>query len=121
MEKKLLEVGDIVYDYGQWSGLYRHTVSRVTPKQATAGSLTLRREIIEDRSFGEVKYTAKKIGSYGRVYLETDKLKEEYAETQSILKLKRLHSDLKLNSITKDQRHKLISLYEAIDLENKMP
>lgn len=122
-QPKLLEVGMFVFDYGNWSGLYRYEVTRVTPKQAFAGSLTVKREIKYEKEWHEEKIRpkVKKVGSYGNAYVETTELLTEWREQNLISKAKRLHRDFKINDIDKNQAKKIIELYESFTPKEVTP
>jgi hypothetical protein len=64
MEKKLLEVGDVVYrENSMYQKLFKTQIDRVTPKQAYIGSTKFKREYVvgDNGSLDEIGR-----GSYGK-------------------------------------------------------
>lgn len=116
MEKKLLEVGDVLYTYGSWnSGLNKHTIERVSPKQAFAKGLTVRREIEEKSHYNSAsEYTVRLIGSYGSAYLPTDELNNKYEDQQTRRKAWQLHTSVKIDQMDLTQVKALIGVYESL-------
>lgn len=115
---KLLEVGMYIFNYTNWGTLNRHQVTRVTPKQAEAQGLTVKRDVIIDKDICGVERLAVKIvGEYGHAFIQTVELLNEWKEQNTIRKAKRLHRDFKIDKITVEQAKQLIEIYESIQPE----
>ncbi len=114
-EVKLLEVGMVLFEYNNWGTLSKHEVTKVTPKQAIAGNLTVKREIIREKNFGSAKIRPKvrKIGSYGHAYLQTNELLSEYRTQNLISKAKMLHRAFKESLIDETNAKSVIEFYES--------
>lgn len=81
MEKKLLEVGDVIYDrVGYFGKLARFTIERVTATQAVYNTnAKVYRELRASSFHSDKTLRANKYGKYGSVELENEELKEKYS------------------------------------------
>lgn len=116
MEKKQLEIGDYVYSYQRWGkGLIRTQITHVTPKQATAGHLKMKRDVEYHTSYGgTARPEVKAIGEFGWLSVETPELLDRWTKEQLIKKAYHLHSNFKSDMITAENAQSIIDFYSTI-------
>jgi hypothetical protein len=113
-QKTQLEVGDIIYASSRWGGLNKYTIERVTEKQAVynEGRTRCRRELKASR-MREGLYV-EKIGDYGHVELENDKIKAQYEFEQSRLRVRNILDKLYKLRVDVLSKAELDSLQEKL-------
>ena len=108
-DKKLLQVGDIIYGYSAY-GISRYVIDRVTATQAISNNTKFRREYFEGGSifkFGESH------GWNSESYsIETSELKEKYYRFKIIAILK----GTDFSKLTTDQ---LAQIYKIVKSERR--
>ncbi len=110
MKDNKLEIVDILYDYGSWGHLSRFKVAKLTPKQAVLsnGDRCLIDVIEESGYYDKGRLSARKIGSYGHYYLESDELKDQIIKQSREIKLKNLIRAFSIQNIPEEDYQKVI-------------
>lgn len=110
MEKKLLEVGDVLYCNDRWQGLVRIVIDKVTNKQAMAGTKKFYRELLTMGS-------ARCLGQFGSMKLETPELKAEFQLQNLRRKADRLLKSYKVQDLPTEKLLEIIKVLS--DNENQ--
>lgn len=115
MEKKQLEVGDMVYEYRHGSIYLRHKIERVTKTKAISG-------VLEFRRFTEWDNRIIRIGSSGysstSYTIETEKAKHDYERESSKLYLSNSIKKLwiSVDKLTTDEINEIANyIYKKIE------
>ncbi len=109
---ELLQINDVLYNYERWgSGVYKYTVTRVTPTTAIlSNGDKVKRSITTDYFKNK---TVSKIGGSDSYYLETEELKLKSNWTQYFLKAKAALATIKPETLTLTQLMDLIKLIDG--------
>lgn len=113
MKDNQLEVGDVLYGWGRGSfgSIYRTKVVRLTPKQAIMENGTKVVNKLELKWIHDSTLSARIVGEYGSLSVETAELKEEYRESQLRIKARNLINSISISKITLEQCEGLIKLF----------
>jgi hypothetical protein len=91
MRDNKLEVGDRLYDYGRYGGVFKYEVVRLTPKQAVLNNGTKVHQELRKRSYGDRdELRAQIIGEYNDLILENDETKTDFDNWIKSRKLKKV-------------------------------
>lgn len=104
MKEGKLEIGDRLYSYGQWGGMSRYKVVRLTPKRAVLDNGTqVSIELTNRGHYHEGELSAKIHGDYGHYTLENDRVLKDYNILIKRRKLKKILEAINWDKLTDDK------------------